>query len=125
MSPKRQGDPQRCTSAINLLKSGPVIASVAPSFVANYPGATIATMEKALKQLGFAAAEETAIGASIVKTEYENIVREGKQEVIISTCCHSVNTLVEKYYPEVLPTWLRSCLPCRPTARRSSRSIPA
>ena len=90
-------------SAINLLKSGPVIASVAPSFVANYPGATIATMEKALKQLGFAAAEETAIGASIVKTEYENIVREGKQEVIISTCCHSVNTLVEKYYPEVLP----------------------
>ena len=90
-------------SAIELLKSGPVIASVAPSFVANYPGATIATMEKALKQLGFTAAEETAVGASIVKTEYENIIHEGKQEVIISTCCHSVNTLVEKYYPEVLP----------------------
>ena len=89
--------------AIELLKEGNVIASVAPSFVANYPGATIATMEKALKQLGFAAVEETAIGASIVKTEYENIIREGKQEVIISTCCHSVNTLVEKYYPEVLP----------------------
>ena len=89
--------------AIELLKEGNVIASVAPSFVANYPGATIATMEKALKQLGFAAVEETAIGASSVKTEYENIIREGKQEVIISTCCHSVNTLVEKYYPEVLP----------------------
>ena len=90
-------------SAIQLIKSGPVIVSLAPSFVANYPGATIATMEKALKQLGFSAAHETAIGASIVKTEYENIIREGKQEVIISTCCHSVNTLVEKYYPEVLP----------------------
>ena len=90
-------------SAINLLKAGPVYASLAPSFVANYPGATIATMEKALKQLGFAGVEETAIGASIVKTEYENIVREGRQEVIISTCCHSVNTLVEKYYPEALP----------------------
>lgn len=64
-------------SAINLLKAGPVYASLAPSFVANYPGATIATMEKALKQLGFAGVEETAIGASIVKTEYENIVREG------------------------------------------------
>ncbi len=89
--------------AIELLKEGNVIASVAPSFVANYPGATIATMEKALKRLGFSAVEETAIGASIVKTEYENIIREGKQEVIISTCCHSVNTLVEKYYPEVLP----------------------
>ena len=103
-------------SAINLLKAGPVYASLAPSFVANYPGATIATMEKALKQLGFAGVEETAIGASIVKTEYENIVREGRQEVIISTCCHSVNTLVEKYYPEALPY--------RPTARKSSRSTP-
>ena len=101
-------------SAIELLKSGPVIASVAPSFVANYPGATIATMEKALKQLGFTAAEETAVGASIVKTEYENIIHEGKQEVIISTCCHSVNTLVEKYYPRCCPTWPRSCLPCSP-----------
>lgn len=90
-------------SAMELIKSGPVIASLAPSFVANYPGATAATMEKALKQLGFTGVEETAIGASIVKTEYERIIAEGKQEVIISTCCHSVNTLVEKYYPEVLP----------------------
>ena len=90
-------------SAMELIKSGPVIASLAPSFVANYPGATVATMEKALKQLGFTGVEETAIGASIVKTEYECIIAEGKQEVIISTCCHSVNTLVEKYYPEVLP----------------------
>ena len=100
-------------------------ASLAPSFVANYPGATIATMEKALKQLGFAGVEETAIGASIVKTEYENIVREGRQEVIISTCCHSVNTLVEKYYPEALP-YLATVLspPCRPTARKSSREHP-
>lgn len=90
-------------SAMELIKSGPVIASLAPSFVANYPGATAATMEKALKQLGFTGVEETAIGASIVKTEYERIIAEGKQEVIISTCCHSVNTLVEKYYPEALP----------------------
>ncbi len=89
--------------AVSLLKSGPVMVSLAPSFVANYPGATIATMEKALKQLGFAGVQETAIGASIVKTEYENIVREGKQEVIISSCCHSVNLLIEKYYPEALP----------------------
>ena len=47
-------------SAIELIKRGPVYASVAPSFVANYPGATISTMEKALKQLGFAGVEETA-----------------------------------------------------------------
>ena len=89
--------------AMELLKSGPVIASVAPSFVANYPGATIATIEKALKRLGFASAQETAVGASIVKKEYENMVRDAKQEVILSSCCHSINLLIQKYYPEVLP----------------------
>ena len=35
---------------------------------------------KALKQLGFAGVEETAIGASIVKTEYENIVRRAARK---------------------------------------------
>ena len=40
----------------------------APPLWQNYPGATAATMEKALKQLGFTGVEETAIGASIVKT---------------------------------------------------------
>ena len=41
------------------------------------------------------------MGATIVKTEYERIVREG-QQVVISTCCHTVNLLVQKYYPEAL-----------------------
>ncbi len=80
-----------------------VIASVAPSFVANYDGIGIAAMEEALKQLGFFAAEETAIGATIVKKQYEDLVREGQKHVLISSCCHSVNLLIEKYYPEALP----------------------
>ena len=81
----------------------PVAVSLAPSFVANYPGATIETMRAALKKLGFDRVEETAVGASVVKTEYEKIIKERRQSVIISTCCHSVNTLVQKYYPEALP----------------------
>ena len=60
-------------------------------------------MEKALQKLGFAAVEETAIGATLVKREYERLVKEGEQEVIISSCCHSVNLLIQKYYPEALP----------------------
>ena len=48
-----------------------VIASVAPSFIANYDGIGIAGMKKALKELGFYTVEETAIGATIVKREYE------------------------------------------------------
>ena len=86
------------------IKSGrKVYASVAPSFVANYDGVNIKSMENLLKKLGFEAAEETAIGATIVKREYENMVKENKQDVIISSCCHSVNTLIQKYHPEVLP----------------------
>lgn len=80
----------------------PVYASVAPSFVANYPQANIRTMENALKKIGFFAAEETAVGATIVKKQYEGMVKENKQDIIISSCCHSVNTLIQKYYPEAL-----------------------
>ncbi len=90
--------------AKELIASGaPVYVSLAPSFVANYPGVGIGSMEKALQKLGFAAAEETAIGATVVKREYERLVREEKQDVIISSCCHSVNLLIQKYFPEALP----------------------
>ena len=81
----------------------PVYVSVAPSFVANYEGVGIESLEKALMQLGFAGAEETALGATIVKTEYERMIREDKRDVIISSCCNSINLLIQKYYPEALP----------------------
>lgn len=87
-----------------LISSGEkVYASVAPSFVANYDGVGIEALAKALTQLGFAGVEETAVGATIVKTEYEHLVREEERDIIISSCCNSVNLLIQKYYPEALP----------------------
>lgn len=80
-----------------------VIASVAPSFIAEFPLMDFAAMKDALLKLGFADAQETAIGATIVKTEYEKMIASGKHDVIISSCCHSVNALIQKYYPSVLP----------------------
>ena len=80
-----------------------VIASVAPSFIAEFPLMDFAAMQDALLKLGFADAQETAIGATIVKTEYEKMIASGKHDVIISSCCHSVNALIQKYYPSVLP----------------------
>ena len=63
-----------------MLSSGyPVVASIAPSFIANYNGIGIASMEAALKKLGFTAAEETAIGATMVKKEYDRILKGGKK----------------------------------------------
>ena len=87
-----------------LLQSGaPVYVSLAPSFVANYDGIGIRGMEAALKRLGFAGVEETALGATVVKREYERLLREEKRDILISSCCHSVNLLIEKYYPSALP----------------------
>ena len=86
-----------------LLQSGdPVIASLAPSFVANYEGVGIGEMRKSLKKLGFFDVEETAIGATIVKREYERMVKEEKRDIIITSCCHSVNLLIQKYFPSEL-----------------------
>lgn len=90
--------------AKELIASGtPVYASIAPSFVANYEGADLASMTRALQALGFAGAGETAIGATVVKQEYDRMLDDGRKSVIISSCCHSINTLIQKYYAEALP----------------------
>ena len=86
-----------------LQENDPVIVSIAPSFVANYEGVGIESMRKALKKLGFFDVEETAVGATIVKNEYERILQEENRNVVISSCCHSVNLLVQKYFPRALP----------------------
>lgn len=86
-----------------LLQSGaPVMVSLAPSFIANYEGVGIESMRKALKALGFFDVEETAIGATIVKTEYERLLSEEKRDIVISSCCHSVNLLIQKHFPSAL-----------------------
>lgn len=92
------------TEQANVLIQGelPVMVSLAPSFIANYDGVGIDSMEKALKKLGFALVEETAIGATMVKNEYERILEEEDREILLSSCCPSVNLLIQKYYPDAL-----------------------
>ncbi len=86
-----------------LLQSYPVYVSLAPSFIANYEGVGINSMRKSLKKLGFADVEETALGATVVKNEYDRLLREGKRDIVISSCCHAVNLLIQKYFPKELP----------------------
>lgn len=86
-----------------LIQSGdPVYVSLAPSFIANYDGVGIDAMRSALLKLGFAGVEETAIGATIVKREYERILSDQTRDVVISSCCHSINLLIQKYFPSCL-----------------------
>lgn len=86
-----------------LMSGAPVIASIAPSFIANYDGCGIENIRTALKKLGFFGAEETAVGATMVKNEYERLLHEEKRDVLISSCCHSVNLLIQKHFPKLLP----------------------
>ena len=86
-----------------LLQTGdPVVVSLAPSFIANYEGIGIASMRRALQKLGFAGVEETALGATIVKNEYERMLHEESRDIVISSCCHSINLLIQKYFPAEL-----------------------
>lgn len=86
-----------------LLGKEEIYVSIAPSFVANYDGVTIKAIDEAVKKLGLAGAEETAYGATIVKKRYEEMVANKEKDIIITSCCHSINTLIQKYYPDLLP----------------------
>ena len=80
-----------------------MIVSLAPSFLANYENVSFASLKEALKKLGFYDVEETAIGATIVKKSYDEILENNNRDIIITSCCHSINLLIEKHYPELLP----------------------
>ena len=76
------------------------VISIAPSYAGvlefDRPGQVV----DALLRLGFSEVRETAEGAALVTSEYKMLVRSGKTPNIITTCCPSVNDLIEKYYPD-------------------------
>ena len=78
------------------------VISIAPSYLGvleyDRPGQVV----DALKRLGFYEVRETAEGAALVTREYARLLEEGKMENIITTCCPSVNDLIEKYYPSLV-----------------------
>lgn len=107
-----------------LLQCGdPVWISLAPSFITAFNGAGIDSMSEALQKLGFAGVEETALGATQVKKEYERILSDEHRDIVISSCCHSVNLLIQKYFPKELPYLADVITPmqahCRDLKRRN------
>ena len=76
------------------------IISIAPSYAGVLDHDRPGQIVDALQKLGFYEVRETAEGAALVTNEYKKLVREQKMPNIITTCCPSVNDLIEKYYPE-------------------------
>lgn len=77
------------------------IISLAPSYLGVMEYATPGQVVDALQKLGFYEIRETAEGAAYVTKEYQKLLAEGKMKNIITTCCPSVNDLIEKYYPSL------------------------
>ena len=90
-----------------------VVCSLAPSFIANFRIRSLDVIANALKALGFAEVQETAIGAQLVSEEYARIMEEGRLHVLISSCCPSINMLIRKYYPTMLPYLAKVLTPMR------------
>ncbi len=80
-----------------------VVASLAPSYMGLLRYKTIGQVRGALLRLGFEDVRETSEGAAFVTAEYARLLQEHQMENIITTCCPSVNDLVEIYYPELTP----------------------
>jgi iron only hydrogenase large subunit-like protein len=84
-----------------LLSSGrKVVASLAPSFVAQFPGVRAGQLIHVLKRLGFFAVSETALGAQHVSESILTMMRGGTGRVWISSACPVVVDFVAKYHPE-------------------------
>ena len=82
-----------------LLKEGECYASIAPSFRAAFPHVSFASLQSALRQLGFQDVEETSRGARFVSKAYEEILVN--YDVLLSSACPSVNLLLERHYADL------------------------
>ena len=76
------------------------VISIAPSYLGVLEFDSPGQVVDALLKLGFAEVRETAEGAALVTNEYRKLIREKKMPNIVTTCCPSVNDLIEKYYPD-------------------------
>ena len=87
-----------------LLSSGHrVAASVAPSFVSSLSLGEFSALRIALAKLGFAVAEETAVGAQAVVEEYKKVLATGELRNFITSACPAACRLIQMYYPKALP----------------------
>lgn len=77
-----------------------LVASLAPSYVSlqgDFP-----LLKETFKQRGFFDVQETARGAASVSARYLELMHDGTERTMISTCCPAIVTLVETRYPDLV-----------------------
>lgn len=89
------------TRARELLASGrQVYASLAPSFVSEFPEISTTAVIRALKKLGFQGVSETALGAELVSGSVARLLEDRTPRIVISTACPVVVNYIRKYGPQ-------------------------
>lgn len=101
-----------------------VVATVDPSFITSYKVDNFGVFKATLLEMGFYDAFEAAEGYALVRHDYERIIRERKQSVVISTYCPSIVSLAEKYFPSVVKYLAPTLSPVETSARIIKQRIP-
>ncbi len=85
---------------IAVSKGKKIIISIAPSYLGVYEAPY--KLISVLRHLGAAIVEETSIGASMVTELYKDYISNVDLNNMITTCCPTVNMLVQTYYPDLI-----------------------
>lgn len=106
------------------LKAGEtVVVSLAPAYPGSFDFETPGQLVTAFQKLGFAKVSETSEGAAYVTAEYAALIKQNTMKNIITTCCPSINRLVELYYPELVDQMAPVVSPMIAHARLLKQSI--
>lgn len=76
-----------------------VFISLAPSFVTEFKECTKEQLITAIRQLGFEAVSETALGAQLVSQNMAKLADKGEDNILISSACPTIVSLIKKYFP--------------------------
>lgn len=80
-----------------------VIASLSPSYVAQFPGVRPRQLIHALRKLGFFAVSETALGVQQVSSSILSMMSKEPDRIWISSACPVVVDYICMYHPECVP----------------------
>ena len=76
-----------------------VLASLAPSFVTEFPAVQPAQLIQALRKLGFQGVSETALGAQEVSAQAAGLLRDYPDRVLASSACPVVVSYLQRHRP--------------------------
>lgn len=94
-----------------LKRKARVMVSLAPSFVAEFPGLAPERLIHALRTLGFHGVSETALGAQEISAACAAALAKGEPGAYLSTACPTVVEFIRKYHPERIPALTRFVSP--------------